>query len=602
MAEFFRDTVIGHCIRFVTKGKYLQFAEEKDPSIWKRYLHADKTGNMARYGHVGPPADGSDRSTESQEKPDGSLSSSRDSSNSPLEKLRTTNTVGQKVDQEKGRDVNIVEWFGEDDPENPMNWSLPKKVFVTALICLLTTSVYIGSAIYTPGIETVVEQFGVSQVAATLGLTLFVAGYGLGPMIWAPMSEIPQIGRNPVYIGTLALFVVLQVPTALAVNFGMLLAFRFITGFVGSPVLATGGASIGDMFRPQKRAYGIGIWGISAICGPVLGPLVGGFAAQAEDWKWTIWELMWLSGFCLVILILFLPETSSSNILFRRARRLRKLTGRKNLRTEAEILAEHMTPKDIALIALIRPVTLNFLEPMVFLLNIYIALVYGLLYIWFESFPIVFVGIYRFSLGTEGLAYVGILLGALLVIPPFFWYLHHYTEPQFNDNGELKPEKRLPPAFFGAFCIPICLFWFGWSARPEIHWIMPIIGSAWFSIGAFLLFNSVLNYLPDAYPEYAASVLAGNDLMRSSFGAGFPLFATAMYKHLGIGWASSTLAFLSISFIPIPFVLYKVCQCPIEHNNSKLTSHSTGKSYVESHGTRGRTFDRVACIDEKDSE
>ena len=111
--------------------------------------------------------------------------------------------------------------------------------------------------------------------------------------------------------------------------------------------------------------------------------------------------------------------------------------------------------------------------------------------------------------------------------PPFFWYLHRYVEPQFNENGELKPEKRLPPAFVGGFCIPICLFWFGWSARPDIHWIVPIIGSAWFSIGAFLLFNSVLNYLGDAYPEYAASVLAGNDLMRSSFGAGFPLFATA---------------------------------------------------------------------------
>ena len=87
---------------------------------------------------------------------------------------------------------------------------------------------------------------------------------------------------------------------------------------------------------------------------------------------------------------------------------------------------------------------------------------------------------------------------------------------------------------------------------------MPIIGSAWFSIGAFLLFNSVLNYLPDAYPDYAASVLAGNDFFRSSFGAGFPLFASAMYHNLGIAWASSTLAFISISFIPIPFVLYKV--------------------------------------------
>ena len=212
----------------------------------------------------------------------------------------------------------------------------------------------------------------------------------------------------------------------------------------------------------------------------------------------------------------------------------------------------------IALIALVRPITLNFTEPMVFLLNLYIALIYGLLYIWFESFPIVFEGIYKFNLDEEGLAFVGILLGAILVIPPFFYYLYKVVEPQFNENGELKPEKRLPPAFVGAFCIPICLFWFGWSARPSIHWIMPIIGSGFFAVGTFLLFNSVLNYLPDAYPEYAASVLAGNDFMRSSFGAGFPLFATAMYKNLGVGWASSTLGFLSIAFIPIPFLLYRV--------------------------------------------
>ena len=87
---------------------------------------------------------------------------------------------------------------------------------------------------------------------------------------------------------------------------------------------------------------------------------------------------------------------------------------------------------------------------------------------------------------------------------------------------------------------------------------MPIVGAGFFSVGTLLLFNSVLNYLPDAYPEYAASVLAGNDFMRSSFGAGFPLFATAMYKNLGVAWASSTLGFLSIAFIPIPFVLYRV--------------------------------------------
>lgn len=57
----------------------------------------------------------------------------------------------------------------------------------------------------------------------------------------------------------------LQIPTALATNFGMLLAFRFLTGFFGSPALATGGATIADMYRPQKQAYGLAVWGIGAV-------------------------------------------------------------------------------------------------------------------------------------------------------------------------------------------------------------------------------------------------------------------------------------------------------------------------------------------------
>ncbi|KAL9613404.1 MAG: hypothetical protein Q9167_002052 [Letrouitia subvulpina] len=424
MAELVRDTVFGHLLRLATRGRVLQYAEQKDPSLWRAYLSDEKTRGMAQHGQPEPTA---------HNEP---VPSSEDSSRTRAGDDRDANeATGQRIDTEKGRDMNVVEWFDENDSENPMNWSRSKKFFVTFEICLLTWSVYIGSSIYSAGTQTVVEDFGVSQVKATLGLTLFVAGYGVGPMIWAPMSEIPMIGRNPVYIGTLVVFVVFQLGAALATNFAMLLCFRFFTGFFGSPVLATGGASIADMYRPKKRAYGIGIWGIAAVCGPVFGPLVGGFAAQAEGWTWTIWELMWLSGFCLILLIFFLPETSSSNILYRRARRLRKLTAIENLKSEAEIQGEQMTPKDvslnqvasrfrsivnqrsqIALIAIIRPITLNFYEPIVLSLNLYIALIYGLLYIWFESFPIVFEGIYHFKLGQEGLAFVGILVGVIVVM------------------------------------------------------------------------------------------------------------------------------------------------------------------------------------------
>jgi DHA1 family multidrug resistance protein-like MFS transporter len=591
MPGLMRDTAFGQIVRVVSGRRYFKYPEEENPELWKKFIDKEKSANLAHHGTVDPPEDDEKSNADSDRRP---REDSDSSSRTHVGGGETINEVsGAKVDPENGKDINLVSWYGPDDPEMPMNWSSGKKAFVTAEICLLTTSVYIGSSIYSAGTQSVMAIFGVSQVAATLGLCLFVAGYGIGPMIFSPMSEIPQIGRNPVYLVTLFLFVVFQVPTALAQNFGMLLAFRFITGFFGSPVLATGGASLGDMYKPSKRAYAMSIWGISAICGPTLGPLVGGFAVLSAPlgggftapWTWPIWELMWLSAFCLVFLIFFLPETSANNILVRRTKRLREITGNDKLICEPELMAQEMTPRAIVMMSLVRPFTLNFTEPMVFFLNLYIALVYGILYIWFESFVIVFVEMYHFSVGTEGLAYLGILVGALITIPPYFYYLHKYLEPQFNENGELQPEKRLYACTVGAFCIPICLFWFGWSSRPDIHWIMPIIGSSFFAIGTFLLFNSILNYLPDAYPEYAASVLAGNDFMRSAFGAGFPLFATAMYKDLGVGWASSTLAFISIAFIPIPFVLIKV----------RFASHLTSSSWnttLTSHSQYGPTLRR----------
>ncbi|GAB7350828.1 hypothetical protein MBLNU459_g1361t2 [Dothideomycetes sp. NU459] len=589
MSDLFRDAPVGQLIRWVSGNKWLQYPEEKDPSIWKNFIDKEKSGNMAMYGAAEPPNDEEKNEEQQQNGSSPSHENRRSDSSGTLagNDQEYNQMSGKPVDPEKGKNIDMVSWYGPEDPDNPQNWSQRKKFFVAFQICLLTTSIYIGSAIYTPGEGEIVEIFGVSEVVATLGLTLFVAGYGLGPskpflmchgcydlvaltstVLWAPMSEIPQIGRNPIYLATLLVFVLFQIPTALSVNIGMLFAFRFLTGFFGSPVLATGGASLSDIFSAKKRAYAMAVYGIAAICGPTLGPLIGGFAAAAEGWTWTIWELMWLSGFCWVFLMFCFPETSANNILLRRTKRLRKLTGNDKLRCEPEIMGESMTAKDIVMMSVVRPFTLNFTEPMVFLLNLYIALIYGLLYVWFESFVIVFGQIYGFNLGEQGLAFLGILVGAFVVLVPFFYYLHHYLEPQFDENGDLQPEKRLPPACVGAFAIPICLFWFGWSSRASVHWIVPIIGSAWFSVGAVLLFNSVLNYLPDAYPEYAASVLAGNDFMRSSFGAGFPLFARAMYDKLGVGWASSLLGFLAIAFIPIPFVLYKYGET-LRKNHSK---------------------------------
>jgi hypothetical protein len=67
----------------------------------------------------------------------------------------------------------------------------------------------------------------------------------------------------------------------------------------------------------------------------------------------------------------------------------------------------------------------------------------------------------------------------------------------------------------------------------------------------------LLQYLIDAYTIYAASVLAANSVLRSLFGAAFPLFTVQMYDNLGIHWASTIPAFLALACAPFPFIFYK---------------------------------------------
>ncbi|KAK4503370.1 hypothetical protein PRZ48_004285 [Zasmidium cellare] len=509
MPGLFQDTLFGIICRGISRGRLFPYQDDRDEALRSRYLEASERNE-------------------------------------------------KDLEDGKIQDFILIEYL-DNDADHPQNWSISKKCFVTFQICLLAFSIYIGSAIYSSGLESVTEDFHVSQTVAILGLTLYVVGYGCGPMVWAPLSEIPMIGRSPVYILTLLVFVFFNFGVVYAKNIGMLLAFRFLTGLFGSPVLATGGASLADMFRASKRAYPMAVYGIANVCGPTIGPVIGNWAAEFRGWKWTIWELIWMSGFALVFLTIFLPETSADNIIYRRTARLRKHqpTDAAPLKCQPEIIGEQMQVKDMVNMTLVRPFTLMLYEPIVLLLNLYIALIYAVLYCWLESLPIAFSEIRGFSLGITGLCYLGLTVGGLLVLPPFFYYNYFYVEPRFNGNGDLKPEIRLETALVGCFFLPVCLFFFGWTAQYEsVLWIVPVIATGFFTIGAFLSFLGVLNYLGDAYPTNFASISAGNDFMRSGFGAAFPLFANQMFHTLGVNWGNSLLGFLAILFIPVIFYIW----------------------------------------------
>jgi DHA1 family multidrug resistance protein-like MFS transporter len=226
------------------------------------------------------------------------------------------------------------------------------------------------------------QEFNASLTMSVLGLTLFVIGYGVGPMILTPLQELPAYGRNPVYMIGMLLFVLFELPIIYAPNLNTILAFRFLTGVVGSPALATGGASLGDMWAGPKLPYAIATWAVGAVCGPCLGPVVAGFAAMNNGWQWPMIILAWLSAFAWVVMMIFLPETLGATILHKRAARLRKLTGNENLRAPTELV--HREFSEIAYEALVIPFKL-LLEPAVFVVSLYLGLVYGIFYLFFES-------------------------------------------------------------------------------------------------------------------------------------------------------------------------------------------------------------------------
>ena len=328
-------------------------------------------------------------------------------------------------------------------------------------ISMYTLAFYMGSAIYTPSEEGIVKRFGVSIDAAALGLSMYVLAYGIGPLVFSPLSEIPSVGRNPPYLITFAIFVILLVPAAVVDNFAGLVVLRFLQGFFGSPSLATGGATLQDMYSLIKLPYALSLWALSATCGPALGPIISGFSVAAENWRWSLWELLWLSGPIWILLFLALPETSPSNILLRRARRLRKLTGDNRLKSQSEIDQANLTTKDIAAEALWRPMQLIFLDPSIAFTAIYTALIYGIYYSFFEAFPLVYVGMYGFNIGETGLTFLSITVGVILAMSAYWAYIHWIVEPEIRTHGLGAPERRLIPALVVTFLCPIGLFIFG---------------------------------------------------------------------------------------------------------------------------------------------
>jgi MFS family permease len=477
------------------------------------------------------------------------------------------------MESQTSASARIVE-FGPGDADNPMNFSPARKWFITSIVTTSILAITLTSSAYSSSATQIMDEFGASREVFALGVSLFVLGFTVGPALWAPLSEL--YGRQILFVVTHGLVVAFVAASAGANSMASLLVFRFLAGTFGASPMTNSGGVIADLFPPAQRGLAMTVFAAAPFMGPVLGPVIGGFITMNIGWRWVhgvcsiFVGVVWIAG------TLLLPETYGPVLLRRKAKVLTRETGHPHVSVLAA-QTRGRTPSEVFGRALKRPWVLLFLEPIVLISSTYLAILYGIIYMFFGAFPIVYQEMRGWNEGVGGLAFLGLAVG--MIIGLAYTILDNRRYQKLGTRA--TPESRLPPAMLGAVVLPASMFAFAWTNAPEIHWSVSIILSAPFGFGCVLVFLSILNYVLDAYTIYAASVLAAGAILRSLFATAFPLFVGRMYANLGIHWASSIPAFLTVVCMPFPFLVYKYgaalrMRCKYAHEAAMLLAKMRG--------------------------
>jgi MFS family permease len=419
----------------------------------------------------------------------------------------------------------------EEDCYDELGFSFPewKKWMILSVIFLVQVSMNFNTSLYSNAINGISEEFSVSKQVARLGAALFLIFYAFGCELWAPWSE--ELGRVPVIQASLFLVNIWQLPVALAPNFGTILVARSLGGLSSAGGSVTLGM-IADMFEPDKQQYAVAYVVFSSVGGSILGPVVGGFVEAKLAWRWNIWIQLIFGGFVQILHLICVPETRSTIMMDRIAKKRRK-NGGKNIWGPSELVPfwDRFSAKEI-LITWMRPFKMFLTEPIVLVLSLLSGFSDALIFMFIQSFSIVYEQ-WGFTTIEQGLAFLPILVGYFLA-----WFSFIPAIKRNKKERETKPddetaqyESRLWWLLYTAPCLPIGLIIFAWtSTGPPIHWIGSMVAAAIVGIANYSIYMATIDYMICAYGPYSASATGGNGWSRDFLAGALTLPATPFFN------------------------------------------------------------------------
>ncbi|RAK88658.1 MFS general substrate transporter [Aspergillus costaricaensis CBS 115574] len=409
-------------------------------------------------------------------------------------------------DDTAAQSVIIVNWSRENDPTNPVNYSTPRKAVMTLLVSLLAIAVTASSSIDACGVTQYSEYFNVS------GVLCFLIGFGIGSLFSGPFSE--TFGRSAVYLVTMFVFLLFVIVSALAPTLQSHLIFRVLAGFFGSTPLTCAGGTVADLWNPLQKTYAFLLYAVPAFGGPVIGQTIGSFVPITLGWRWLEWIMLIMEGLTLMVVW--------------KAAELRKQTGNDQYRAPMELQRTDHYSYGV----------------------LYLTIVYMVLFSFLEGYTFVFGRTYSLSQGLTSIAWVGMLVGELLVscvIP----LVYSWTCREYKRTSRIRPEARLWYATLGdAPAVPISLFWMGWTSCSTVTIWSPLIASVLFGYGITTIFLVAYMYIIDCYRVFSASALGFVVFSRYIVAGAISVAGAPIYCSLGVHALAGVIPYLLYVYGP----------------------------------------------------
>lgn len=420
----------------------------------------------------------------------------------------------------------------EADCYDQLGYSYPnwKKWMILTVIFLVQVSMNFNTSLYGNAVGGISEEFGVSKQAARVGAAIFLILYAFGCELWAPWSE--EFGRKPILQLSLFLVNIWQLPVALPPNFATIIVGRALGGLSSAGGSVTLGM-IADMWESDTQQYAVAYVVFSSVGGSVLGPIVGGFVEQFLEWRWNIWIQLIFGGFVQILHLVLVPETRSTIIMDRVAKKKRKSGENPNLYgpNELEPFRERFSAREI-LVTWMRPFKMFLTEPIVLVLSLLSGFSDALIFMFIQSFSLVY-ELWDFSILAIGLAFIPIGVGYLLAWLSFIPVIKRNIKQRRDnpDDERIQYESRLWWLLYTAPCLPIGLIIFAWtSTGPPLHWIGSMIAAAIIGIANYSIYMATIDYMICAYGPYSASATGGNGWARDFLAGVLTLPATPFYE------------------------------------------------------------------------